>query len=1387
MEYINLPAAGVHAYLRKLLYRLLLSFIFFVQLSSAAEHSSRSMFFYERDIPRMELHAYEIMRDSQGYLWTASATGLKRFDGVDTFAIYNQPGEVFADKVFTELLEHNNSLWVGSYGDGLYRLNLSDYSVDHYPQASFEGNSRTGVSGKLITRLGKDRFNRIWVSTDKGLDLYDPTSNSFITFALDPSDQGAWSNAFLSVVAVDKQTILCATARQGLMSLDINTGRFSPASDWRGMDKTIQAKLQGKRVADLLLDKEGNILILADGSLLQFSPSKKLIKNIDMVKPGDGKKLKGRKIKANPKGGYWILTKNDVLIRVSDNLTTLSYISHEPSNKHGLRKKPPVSLSVEANGNLIITYLNDYPLFWNSIEDRIEEVQFSNLNHKLVDFYSNSALIVKDGYWLSDHNKYLIKMSRKLELEKLYSLNFKLDHVVSAWDEKIWFLSRQGFAQFSPTGDYKWKSHVYPSTSLQFSPKTGVWFLGPKRIYRLKSAAAGMQVYDLPQEFGQWKSFLSVLDNGDIYIYSNQSIYRFNQKLDKFVRVLVLPSSTVLSGLNSISGGAGTVYLSGRSVLQADLKIGPEGPVLNIKSSQHALTNDRYLSSDDSAAGLWLTVHSDQYLAYLPHGEQAMQHLNAIDGFPRNKRSKLLDVGANNQLLISTKGKLLKADFDKLTFGQSHAAKIHSIKIRGGKEGERFLYRVEGRLNIAATENVLEFSFGDLKQYANKSLRYQHRLLGHDSRWVDSDNNNVSYSALSPGVYRFQLRNIHGDHSIDQVTLYVAPPLWRSWWAYTSYGLVLLLGLGSIVYMRWRRFQLQRQAEQVLLLYARGFEQVDQGICVLDNKGNLVSHNLAFDNFLGDKISASSQDFPSFLYAEQDLNKFEQMWLKLLATGVTNEKFELAGLSGQALPIECRASKIEGSGADQLYMLLFSDISERLQHELQLETLANQDSLTLLPNRRALRKNLASFLRRQERLGGQFLVAFMDVDRFKNINDSLSHFVGDSLLKQLAKRLQSCLHEGEFVARLGGDEFVVLAEFNLGNSRAEALLKRLQQQVEQPFIIDQKEFYISLSVGVSVCPNDSVDMDQLLSNADVAMYSVKDVGGGAYAFYSARMNELSLLALRLESDLRQALKDDEFRVVYQPKVNMKTATISGFEALIRWHSATNGLVRPDMFIDAAERTGIIVQIGMVVIEKVCQQLQAWQEQGLRLLPVAINVSPQQLMQPTFVADALAIINQFPFPNTLIEFEITEGMVMENMDVCIKQLTALKNLGHIISVDDFGTGYSSLAYIRKLPIDVLKIDQSFVQNVDTDVEQQAIVKTVVELARNLKLTIVAEGIESKEIHDYLKSLACDLGQGYLYAKPLSVDDPKLTQMLKTPKQSMIPPQLPLGTATSPDSA
>ncbi len=457
--------------------------------------------------------------------------------------------------------------------------------------------------------------------------------------------------------------------------------------------------------------------------------------------------------------------------------------------------------------------------------------------------------------------------------------------------------------------------------------------------------------------------------------------------------------------------------------------------------------------------------------------------------------------------------------------------------------------------------------------------------------------------------------------------------------------------------------------------------------------------------------------------------------------------------------------------ADGTLLIVTRDTTERRKAKARIEYLAYYDVLTGLPNRQLFVREVGRAIRHAKQSGQQLALLYLDLDRFKRINDNLGHSVGDALLQNVARRLEQSVRpivadlsitasrraDQPRVARLGGDEFVALLSGITDEEQAATVANRIRTVLAEPLDCGGHRLVITPSIGIAMYPRDASDIEDLLVKADMAMYQAKDQGRDGYAFFGQTMAVRSLGRLELETDLRSAFENGDFRIFYQPKVDLATGVIVGVEALLRWHHATRGWIAPDVFVPVAEETGLIANLGDWVIAESCKQLSLWSQSGLGHLSIAVNVSVQQFARVNFVDNVLGSLRQHHVKPGRLELEITESLLMRNVDDTTSCMKRFRAAGVLLSIDDFGTGYSSLGYLRQFPVDALKIDRSFVKDMHTSDDDAAICAAIIAMARELKLKVIAEGVANEEHLKFLRKHRCDQVQGYLISKPIPLDD------------------------------
>jgi diguanylate cyclase (GGDEF)-like protein/PAS domain S-box-containing protein len=543
----------------------------------------------------------------------------------------------------------------------------------------------------------------------------------------------------------------------------------------------------------------------------------------------------------------------------------------------------------------------------------------------------------------------------------------------------------------------------------------------------------------------------------------------------------------------------------------------------------------------------------------------------------------------------------------------------------------------------------------------------------------------------------------------------------------------------------------RKQAEEMLRMQSAAMTASMDGIAILNER-------LEF-TYLNDAL-AKLNSFPSplhmlglpllALYEESDAQRISSVILPVVQQR-GRWRGEITGRRRDAstFPQEISLTAIEDGG----YVCIVRDVTERTYAEEQIKHLAYHDALTGLPNRLLFKDRLTVALTHAQRDRTRLSVLFLDLDRFKVINDSLGHNIGDQLLQAVAARVQACVRESDTVARLGGDEFTLMIPTLARSEDAAPIAQKLLEAVRYPFHLDGREFFITTSIGISLYPEDGMDAETLIKNADTAMYQAKEQGRDNYQLFNAYINAKALQRIALEHGLRRALFNEEMAVHYQPIFDLRSGRITGMEALLRWTHPEMGKIPPSIFIPLAEATGLMGSIGAWVLRTACAQAKEWHDAGHKTLSLAVNLSVTQLQQPDLVMRVREILEETGLPARLLELEITESSAMQSPEASVRMLYELKKLGIRISLDDFGTGHSSLSYLKRFPIDTLKIDQSFVRDINNDPDTAAIVTAIIAMAHSLRLKVIGEGVEFTEQANFLRRYGCDQMQGFLIKAPV----------------------------------
>jgi diguanylate cyclase (GGDEF)-like protein/PAS domain S-box-containing protein len=659
-----------------------------------------------------------------------------------------------------------------------------------------------------------------------------------------------------------------------------------------------------------------------------------------------------------------------------------------------------------------------------------------------------------------------------------------------------------------------------------------------------------------------------------------------------------------------------------------------------------------------------------------------------------------------------------------------------------------------------------------------KLLGYQHaeELIGQPihQRIHHSHADGTPYPGKDCRIYQAYMKD-EEIHLEDEVFWHKdGHPVPVECWSYPIYRDGTLVGAVATFF----DISARKRAEERLHLASLVFESTRDGVMVTDSEGNILTVNRAFTEITGYREDEARGKRPNLLRSGRHEPAFYQaMWAAIRATGYWQGEIWNRRKNGETYPEWLTINCVRDSwGGISHYVGVSTDLSQIRRSEEQLDHLAHYDPLTNLPNRAMLLMRLAHALERAKRHHQRIGVLHIDLDHFKNVNDSLGPTTGDTLLREVVKRLGGRVRKEDILGRLGGDDFLMVLEPVIESGDVAEIARDLLELLAPPFACRDSadaahELFLGASIGISVYPDDGSEVAELLRDAEVAMYRAKERGRNRFCFYTADMNADALALLELEVDLRRALERNELELYYQPKVDLRSGQIVGAEALLRWHRNNRGntagaITSPAQFIPLAEKTGLIVPIGAWVIDTACRQLRAWLDQGMSDVRLAVNVSACQLRSADFDLRLTETLKRHGVPAKYLELELTESILMQDPDAAAALLKRLKAIGVKLSLDDFGTGYSSLAYLSRFPIDTLKIDQSFVRDIVTHPDSAGIVSAVIGLAQRMNLRTIAEGVETEAQLGYLRKLGCEVMQGYFFSRPLP--EAEFTAMLRAGK-------------------
>ncbi len=1270
---------------------------------------------------------YALTQSADGYIWAATQEGFVRFDGTD-FVTYDKASvpQIRNNMTLALLAARDGSLYAATNGGGLVH-------VDGRRVRSYGVND--GLPSDAATSLYESGGGTIWIGTQKGL-ARRQSDGRIVTFA---THDGS-APLFITTMTEDWSGQLWIGTMQGVATL--KNGRLT-RHDAGGFPDA--------HILSIRVTRDGSIWIGTRGAgLVRYRSGQ-----FRTYTAADG--LPSSNVSAifeDSRGTLWIGTLDNGVGRFRDEKFDFS------ADSTGIGQKAVTSFIEDREGNIWVGSANGLTRI---AEGRV--IPFT-MAHGL--FAEKIRTVTEDAtgtLWIGSGKGLQTLGGKHLGKGK----GLPSDQITSTWsgrDGSLWVGTFDGgvtrvFEERTTTWDATNGLNSNMVLSL-FEDRGGAMWVGTaKGLQKIVNGALARDVIKLSGEAV-----------GVIYEDRNGALWAGTQD----------------GGLNRIAGGTVTSFTKAHGGLASDLILAlhqDSAGALWVGTSGGGLS--RY------KAGRWTTITTreglfdDSVFAILEDGNGFLW-MSSNKGISRVSRQQLDDFAEgllpkvtsvaygkadgmqSRECNGGTQPVAWKAADGKLWFATVKGlAMIDPARARAAAAppviiqdifGDRKRLDPSGPLTLAAGTKSLEFRYTGMNLSTPEKLHYQYRLEGFDRDWIDAGKRRIaSYTNLPPGSYRFQVRAAidDGPWSTGSTSFSQSPFFYQTPWFLTASAVVIV---GSIAGAHRARVKLVRASAE---RFKQLFDRNPAGEYRANAAGGILDCNDACARMLG---FASRSELMAHGIA--DLYSSDTEWQTMVARlreqgSLASFETALRRTDGTEIWVLMNASSMSDGKGHPIVAATLVDITDRKRAEEEVRYKAHHDVLTGLPNRALFKDRLTIALNYAHRHGNQLAVLCLDLDRFNVVNEAFGRDGGDRLLQQVADRLKDCMREEDSVARVGDDEFTMLIMKPANVSDVTAVARKILQTIAQPMSVDEHEFNMTTSIGIAFYPQDGGDAESLLKNADSALYQAKEAGRNSFQLCSPFLARKAAERLSLENALHQALERHEFVLHYQPQLDLRTQAVTGMEALIRWDRGGKNMLRPAEFIGVAEDTRLILPIGEWAIEEACRQGQAWNNEGTAMR-IAVNVSARQFQQPNVVSMIRDAVERSGFDPQFLEIEITESTAMQDPDLTAEILLDLKNLGMSIAIDDFGVGHSSLNYLKRFPIDTLKIDQSFVQDITRGGSDGAIVSAVIAMGKALNIRVVAEGVETTEQLKFLRDHGCYEFQGYLFSRPMAAN--ALTEMIQT---------------------
>jgi diguanylate cyclase (GGDEF)-like protein/PAS domain S-box-containing protein len=1342
-------------------------FVFDIAIGTFTKHNFP---FNETIEANQEIEIEDIDIDSKGSLWLATAfQGLYKYDPqTQKVKIYryekNNPESIVSDNLWKIFIDKDDNIWMASWGEGIGRIDSSSGQISRHKHNNADIRS---IPNNQTTGIFQDEEGLIWVTTYDGIAFYQP-DNPVESIRPIPGDNNSLSSDLVWSFEETSEAIWIGTT-EGINRLDKQTG-------------TIEKFYTGNESDDLenftalwtiVKAEKEKLWIGAESGLAQFDTKTNKLSyvyemlNQEEISDSDFLLLQQAvwAINKNPDESIWVGTNYSNLYLIDKDFNILENYTdliHATIAKYDNIEF--TNIIPDENKNLWLATSTGF--FFLNIKDK-SIIPVKSLSGK--DIYENDWMYAVQNH-KSKPNLYLVSSQNSgLSLLK-FNLNGTVKRLLHI-DQKY------------PNMHDKSAYSVYPVNDKD------IWFTGEKNLYHLDLETKlltnyGYNYFDHDITFHENTQYIA--EDGQLYIGSNRGAIRFTP--DKIKKSHFQPN-VYFSAINSNSLFIAT---SSEKPDQTDInytknQIEPEIPLHQLKTLTFPYSDNTF---SFNFVALDYTNNGNLFYAYkIPEIDNSWIQLRKRQNITFTNLaagSYHLEVKATNADMEWSEN---TAVLDFIVLQKPWLT--WWMKIIYFLLASLFLFWIFRlwRKNLL-TRFALEhrevqlsqalWGSGDMLWEWNINKQEVIRTANHElinarrdffTGILDGEKHRIHPEDIES--LQKMLQEIFDGKSSELDAVYRQKNNKGEWvWLHdrakvssrTKDNKPLIVNGVS------RNINSIKVKEERSQLIASAFQSSSDGAVILDVNLNIISINSALSKITGYDERVINKKMPKSTGAISTNNKSPKALFKIIGKAIqTNATYHnevnITTVQGQKIPVDLRVNCIyDAKNKPTHYIATFTDMTYRKKTEDELMYLANFDSLTGLPNRSLMRIQLNQALLQAESEKKIMAIMFIDLDNFKNINDSLGHSIGDDVLIAIGIRLKSSIKKTDTIARIGSDEFT-LGLLNIDSMNdVITYAEKIIQNIAKPIIIEGQELIISPSIGISLYEKSKTDIDILLKQADTAMHHAKKIGKNNFQFFSETMNKTVINRIDLEMRLRKALKNNEFILNYQPKYNLDTGKITGFESLIRWHDPINGLILPDEFIPLSEETGLILPIGDFVLNNACLQLKNWIKMGFSEMQLAINISAVQFMDKDLVEKVSQALQKHGIPAQSLEIEITESTLIEDLQYTVNTLNELRKLGVSLSLDDFGTGYSSLNYLKQFPINSLKIDRSFIVDIATDLHDAKMVESIISLAHNLCLKVIAEGVENIEQLNILKSFKLEEIQGYLISQPLTAD--KATHLIKT---------------------